>query len=48
MLVPTLVEYETEAVFESTIPALNETACDLDASTHMVDVDGVPLTRRWL
>jgi hypothetical protein len=41
MLVPTPIESEAEAVFESMIPDLNETASDLDASTHRVDVDGV-------
>jgi hypothetical protein len=41
MLVPTPIESEAEAVFESMIPDLNEVASDLDASTHRVDVDGV-------
>lgn len=41
MLVPTSIESEAEAVFESMIPDLNEVASDLDASTHRVDVDGI-------
>ena len=43
MLVPTPIESEAEAVFESMIPDLNEVTSDLDASTHRVDVDGVSM-----